>query len=222
MKKILLIEDRVKRQKDFIQNLNLNFDNYIDILDNKIDDKYDKFIEDIRNNNFELNNYEVIISHDSIFIDEKRVILQKLKSYCKDNNKTLILFSGNLETYFNNDNGYDEIGLNSKVFYSENLKIFLDEFKNENIAPAILVFGKYWKANILLNVFNKVNIFIDKNKDEDDILIDEFNNYVEIDLLKSLELDLYQMDIEDDWVYLDEIIKFKDNLYKKIEEIADK
>ena len=45
MRKILLIEDRSHRQKDFLRLSNINLNDYTDILDNKIDNKYEEFIK---------------------------------------------------------------------------------------------------------------------------------------------------------------------------------
>jgi hypothetical protein len=222
MKKILLIEDRSQRQKDFLEKINIDLNDYADILDNKIDDDYLQFIQDIHDNNFDLDNYEVIIAHNSIFIGENSEILSKLKTYCKEKKKPLVLFSGNDDKFYNKSE-YEELGISSSQLYSENLKIFLEEFQKENINILILSFGKKWKLNIVLNCFDKINMFIKKNQDEniDDIDIDEFFNETKFQELNSLNIDFYQMEVEDNWVYLCEIIKLKDDIYSKIEEMAE-
>ncbi|MEA2050654.1 MAG: hypothetical protein U9O56_07985 [Campylobacterota bacterium] len=45
MKKIALIEDRDKRQKDFLTQHDINLDKYEDILDNFIHHKADDILE---------------------------------------------------------------------------------------------------------------------------------------------------------------------------------
>ena len=140
MRKILLIEDRSHRQKDFLRLSNINLNDYTDILDNKIDNKYEEFIKDIQNNSFDLSIYDVIIAHQSIFINDFKLILGKLKNYCKDNHKKLVLFSGGNETSYINDE-YEELGLSSEDFYNQNLKLFLENFKQNKINIRILSFG---------------------------------------------------------------------------------
>ena len=117
MRKILLIEDRSHRQKDFLRLSNINLNDYTDILDNKIDNKYEEFIKDIQNDSFDLSIYDVIIAHQSIFINDFKLILGKLKNYCKDNHKKLVLFSGGNETSYIDDE-YEELGLSSEDFYN--------------------------------------------------------------------------------------------------------
>jgi hypothetical protein len=219
MKKILLIENRPKRQRLFMNEVKIDLTKYSDILDNKINEEYHKFIEDIKKDIFDLTQYNIIIAHNSIFLNENSVILGKLKNYCKINNKSLVLFSGNDNNVYNKEN-YEELSLNSKDLYSANLELFLNEYRIGHQHILILCFGTKWKANIILNSLEKVNIFIAQNKDED-IDYDEFSNFTNINLLNNLEIDFYKMEIEDNWVYLEEIIKFRDNILDYIKEIAD-
>lgn len=220
MKKILLIEDRSHRQNDFLKQVNINLDNYKDILDNKIDDKYEEFINDIQSDNFDLSIYDVIIAHQSIFINEYKEILGKLKHHCKENHKALVLFSGGNETSYIYDS-YEELGLSSEIFYSQNFKLFLDDFKLNNINIRILTFGNKWKLNIILNVLEKVNFFIDTNKDED-IDYDEFMNSTKSDLLNNLNIDFYKMKLDGTWIdNRSEIIKLRDDILNHIKEMAD-
>ena len=98
MKKILLIDDRTSRQQQFAEEINLNFDDYQNIIDNCIDEKYNTIYEQFQNDNYDLSNYEVIISHENAFGDNQNVILSKLEKYCKTNNISLVLFSGGIDT----------------------------------------------------------------------------------------------------------------------------
>lgn len=93
MKEILLIDDRAKRQKELLNNSNVDINSFLEILDNKIDNEYERFLEEIMNDTFILSNYEVIIVHQSIFqIDENKVWLKKFKEHCKKNNCSLVFF----------------------------------------------------------------------------------------------------------------------------------
>ncbi len=220
MRKILLIEDRSHRQKDFLRLSNINLNDYTDILDNKIDNKYEEFIKDIQNNSFDLSIYDVIIAHQSIFINDFKLILGKLKNYCKDNHKKLVLFSGGNETSYINDE-YEELGLSSEDFYNQNLKLFLENFKQNKINIRILSFGNKWKLNIILNVLEKISLFIETNNDED-IDYDEFVNNTKANLLNNLEIKFYQMKIDETWIESkSEILKLKEDLIEHIKVIAD-
>ena len=220
MRKILLIEDRSHRQKDFLRLWNINLNDYTDILDNKIDNKYEEFIKDIQNDSFDLSIYDVIIAHQYIFINDFKLILGKLKNYCKDNHKKLVLFSGGNETSYINDE-YEELGLSSEDFYSQNLKLFLENFKQNKINIRILSFGNKWKLNIILNVLEKISLFIETNNDED-IDYDEFVNNTKANLLNNLEIKFYQMKIDETWIdSKSEILKLKEDLIEHIKVIAD-
>ena len=150
MKKILIIEDRTKRQHEFITEtkINLNDAIYENILDNKTDDKYLDIFANLKNDTFDFDDYSVIISHKSAFENENSVILSKLETYCKNNNKILVLFSGGIDTnYYLKDDEYEHIELNSKTLYSENIKLFLEDFKDGNLNPLILCYGNRWKKS---------------------------------------------------------------------------
>jgi len=208
MKKILLIEDRPQRQNDFLKLSNIDLAKYEDFLDNKTDIDID----------FDLSFYDVIIAHQSIFINERKEILGKIKKYCIENNKPLVLFSGNNEISYTH-NEHEELVLNSKDIYSANLILFLEEFQKQSLNIRILAFGNKWKLNILLNVLEEINIFIEKNTDED-IDYDDFLNKTKVHLIQELDIEFYQMNIEDNWVYLEEIIKFRDSVLESIQNKA--
>jgi hypothetical protein len=223
MKKILLIEDRPKRQKDFMNEVKIDLSDYSDILDNKINDEYNKFIEDIKKDTFDLTQYNIIIVHNSIFLNENSFILGKLKKYCKSTNASLVLFSGNDDNTYNNEE-YEEVGLNSQDLYSKNLELFLNEYKKGNQYILILCYGNKWKANILLNGLEKINIYIVENNIKEKVLLNRFRNYNSEFLNKKdkLNIEFYKYStIHNNKIYLTEIIKFRDNILEHIKEIAD-
>lgn len=221
MRKILLIEDRAYRQNDFLKQININLDEYKDILDNKIDDKYIEFIKDMKNNRFDLSIYDVIIAHQSIFINEYKEILGKIKNYCKENKKALVLFSGGNETSYMNDE-YEELGLSSEVFYSQNLQLFLDDFRLNHINIRILTYGNRWKLNIMINILEQMNYFIDITSKERVLHnVFERNNRVFFNNINTLGIDLYQYKKDGNKIYISEIIKLRDDILKHIKEMAD-
>ncbi len=220
MKKILLIDDRTSRQQQFAEEINLNFDDYQNIIDNCIDEKYNTIYEQFQNDNYDLSNYEVIISHENAFGDNQNVILSKLEKYCKTNNISLVLFSGGIDTSsYQEDGEYKFLKINSKILYSENFKLFLKEFENNKKEILILSYGHKWKLNILLNIFEKINYFIAKN-DEELIYFEDFEDECKIKLLDPLNLNIYTIE-EDMEVHLSEIVKLRDNILERIKELAD-
>lgn len=220
MKKILLIDDRTSRQQQFTEEIKLNFDDYQNIIDNCIDEKYSTIYEKFQNGNYDLSNYEVIISHENAFGDDQNVILSKLEKYCKTHNISLVLFSGGIDTNsYQEDGEYRFLKINSKTLYSENFKLFLKEFENGKKEILILSYGSKWKLNILLNIFEKINYFIAKN-DEELIYFEEFEDECKIKLLDPLNLNIYAIE-EDMEVHITKIKKLRDDILEKIKELAD-
>jgi len=220
MRKILLIEDREQRQKNLLKSSDVSLEKYSDILDNMIKNRFKTFIEDIRNNSFDFTPYDVIIAHQSIFIEDKREILSVIRNSCKEGKK-LVLFSGDMEISSYSNSSYEELGLSSKQLYSKNLELFLQEYEKGEINIRILAFGTHWKANIMLNVLEKINLFIEINNDED-IDYDEFLNKTGFLSMDNIDIELYKMKLDDNWIDdISEIIKLRDSLKTTIEELAD-
>lgn len=221
MKEILLIDDRSNRQKDLLEEANIDINLFDEILDNKIEDEYNLFLKEIEESSFILSNYEVILAHESIFqCDEKKDLFVKLKNNCKENNCSLVLFSGgNDNSYINEE--YEELSLSSTNLYSQNLVLFLDEFRKGNKNILILSYGKRWKLNIILNILEKVTFFIDEHYNDEDIDFDEFRNFTRYELIESLNIDFYKIKVEDNWTYIQEIIELKSNIIEHIKNMTN-
>ena len=159
--KIALIEDRVKRQKDFLEKNNINFNSYLDLLDNFIEEKANNLLENIVNDSFDLLEYEIIICHKSVEYDNKNsVIISNLKKYCKFHNKILVLFSGGISVNYYDNSEFEYLELHSKTFYSQNLVLFLESIKTNNEDIMMLCYGEQWRKNIVANVLEKTNLSI--------------------------------------------------------------
>jgi len=156
MKKVLIIEDRTQRQEQFLSHTGIKLNEY-NFVENKTGISYTKFKENILADISILNKYEVIISHRSAFEQDNVRILDLIKQHCKNENKYLILFSGGITTSYYGKEPYEQLSLNSKDFYSQNLKLFLDEVDSNNINLLLLAFGKKWKLNAVLNTLEKLN-----------------------------------------------------------------
>ena len=118
--------------------------------------------------------------------------------------------------YIISDNSeFEYLELNSKTFYSKNLELFLEAVNSKNENILMLCYGENWKLNIVSNILEKINLFISKQT-ENDIELMNFCSEVDIKKLSNLDFFFYEMNVENGWVYLSEIEKFKDSLKKNI------
>ncbi len=219
MKKILLIEDVTERQKEFMYGNFFTLDDYSDILENAINDKYKEIASNLRNNRIAFEDYSMIMVHKSAFENEAGITINKIEQYCEQNKTPLVLFSGSLGNYYNNAK-YDYLELNSKDFYSQNLKLFLDEYAKGRGNILMLSYGSNWILNTLLNILEKTNIFLRKNKDSD-IVYSEFENFTKINKLTNIDNPFYEIAVEDGWTSLKEIKKKRDSILKYIQKISN-
>lgn len=188
MKKIMLIDDRTERQTKFYEETGINFDNDSDVLDNFTADSYEKLLEEFRNNDFRrLDEYEVIITHRSAFGDLNGQVISTFKELCKQKNKpkSLVFFSGGISSVSIKNSPFEHLLLNSKKFYGNNLKLFLELSKNNKPNLLVLAFGENWKINLLLNSLEKINVYIGKNNFAENITYEEFEDEVHMDLIRD-------------------------------------
>ncbi len=211
MKKVLLIEDRYKRQQLFRQQTGIELEKYSDILDNCIEDKYNAFLNEMLMGGFDLSSYDIIVTHKSAFGDNNDLILKKLTEHCKKHAKTLVLFSGGIVGNYYNSEVYEVLELNSKIFYSQNLILFLEAIKEENENLLMLSYGRQWKLNIILNVIESLNLYIDT----EDV---DLRKYVDICSLEPINIACDTIDLNDK---MDKIIKFKDCLLNIVRDAVD-
>ena len=218
MKKILLIEDRTERQNLFINDTKITLNEYDNILDNRINEKYHSFVEAIKNDAFSLDSYAVIIAHKSAFENDNTSIIQKLEKHCKNHQKTLVFFSGGIDcNYYLEEDNYKIIEVSSKTLYSQNIKLFLENFRKGNNNPLILSYGKKWKINILLNVLEKINYLLETNERET-IFYEDFTEDCNIEMLDTLDIKVYKpVLLNSQEISKVEIVKFRDNLLNHIQ-----
>ena len=215
---ILLIEDRTERQNKFTLEVGIEFNDYTDILDNKIGQEYDELFSEFKDNQYNLEKYTTIITHRSAFSEQNSEILDKLKEYCKKEKKTLVFFSGGISTSVHLQNPFEFLLLNSKTFYSDNLKIFLEDYR-ENFKPnsLILEYGNYWTINLLLNRVEKINLFISHNQNEKEIEYEDFLDEVKIrDIENFIQID--EPTQINGWVKISDLKSFASTLSKQIKE----
>jgi len=166
MKKVLLIEDRFKRQERFQEDLDIQLEIYDDILDNMIFDKYEELYQLLKNQEFDFTPYSIVIVHKSAFSDDNSVITAYLERMCKELSIVIVYFSGGIDAnYYQRENDFKLFEVNSKTLYSANLTLFLNTFRDGTLEPGILVYGRQWDLNVLCNISQKLNIYIEKLED---------------------------------------------------------
>ena len=217
---ILLIEDRTERQNRFTSQTGIDLDKkkYTNIIDNKISKEYDKLFAEFKNDNYNLDKYSIIITHRSAFSKKNSEILDKLKEYCKRERKTLIFFSGGISNSVHFTTPFEFLLLNSKTFYSNNLKIFLKDYiKNDKANIRILAYGKDWSINLLLNKLEKINLFICTNKHEEMIEYEEFKDEIKIKDIENF-IKIVEPKQKNGWVQINDLKKFTSKLTNQIKE----
>ncbi len=214
---ILLFENKEIRQKD----VTIVFDDNIihNILgDDKCNEVLSSFLED----ESQLESYDTIIIHESIYFENERdTLLKKIETYCSQKEKKLVKFSGhNTQAHFNNK----LLEISSKSLY-ENLTVFLEKYINYDANILMLAYGKNWQLNLLLNILEKLNIFIENSNKNESFDFDEFED--DFDLLKiknilgNSEYKKLLVDIDDDEISIIKVKLLADNLKKIIQEKAN-
>ena len=168
--KIAIIEDRISRLDQYSE-FDLKSSKEVSIITGI---KFDELILELEiDDTKELEKFECIATHRSALSNNIRSII---KNYCTINKKPLIFFSGGISSSVYKDSDFPFLHINSKDFYSINLKLFLEDFKeNKSVNLLIIQFGKRWKLSLLLNLRN--NILVSQNKQ----IIKNVNHKVEID-----------------------------------------
>jgi len=184
MKKVMLIDDRTARQVSFYDKTGIDLNKYSDVLDNYTASTYEQLLEEFKDNNFSrLDSYAVIITHRSAYSEINNLVISKLKEICKKQKKPLVFFSGGISAISLSNN---TLLLNSKNFYSSNLKLFLEYVKKGKLQMLILAFGENWRINLLLNSLENINLFIGKHSDKKEISFKKFKNATKIDLIRNI------------------------------------
>ena len=155
--KIAIIEDRIARLEQFT-DFELKQCKSVTIITGL---EFDNLIGSLKSNNTKpLDQYACIASHRSALSNEVR---DTLKEYCRIKRKPLIFFSGGISSSVLKDLDFPFLHINSKEFYSENLKLFVEAFEESNTVNLLLLqFGKKWKLSLLLNLRNNIAVALNK------------------------------------------------------------
>lgn len=155
--KIAIIEDRIARLEQYT-DFELKKCKSVTIITGL---EFDNLISSLKSNDTKpLDQYECIASHRSALSNEVRDVL---KEYCRIKRKPLIFFSGGITSSVLKDLDYPFLHINSKEFYSENLKMFIEACEESNtVNLLVLQFGKKWKLSLLLNLRNNIAVALNK------------------------------------------------------------
>jgi len=209
MKKIILLENQTTRQ----QGIQINCEK---ILGNE---NCNEKLENFMKNNSIFDEYDVIIIHENIYLEnERKELFNVLESYC--NEKYLVKFSGNnSQSSINNK----ILSLSAKTLY-ENIEEYLKENESGQANILMLAYGKYWDLNKLLNILQSLNLFIEEFDEENEIDFDEFEDDFDLlELKKILSKEDYKSlfinisDFEDD-INLEQINILASNFEQLIQE----
>jgi len=154
---IAIIEDRISRLEQYT-DLELKKCKSVSIITGN---EFDDLISSLKNNDTKsLDQYNCLISHRSAMSNEVRDVLKK---YCKKYIRPLIFFSGGITSSVLKDIEFPFLHINSKDFYSENLKMSIKNCEdNNNVNLLVLQFGQKWKLSLLLNLRNKIAVALNK------------------------------------------------------------
>ncbi len=157
--KIAIIEDRIARLEQFT-DFNLKKSKSVVIITGL---EFDNLVYSLTiNDTSKLNQYDCIASHRSALSNEVR---DAIKEYCRNNKKPLIFFSGGITSSILKDGEFPFLHINSKDFYSENLKLFIEACEEHNAVNLLLLqFGERWKLSLLLNLRNNIAVALNKQE----------------------------------------------------------
>lgn len=208
--KIVIIEDRIGRLEKFTEFdikkyetikiiTGIEFDNLLQSLEGKDTSVLDEF--------------SCVASHRSALSNEIRDVI---KNYCKAQKKPLIFFSGGITSSVFKDLPFPFLHINSKDFYSLNLRLFIDNYKKtQKINLLMLQFGVKWKLSLLLDLRNNIAVALNNQ-----VLIKEKegNENNNIDLIKRVsELNINSI-IKQDLINENSDLNFLNNDFSKINE----
>ena len=175
--------------------------------------------------------FDCIAAHRSAMSNEIR---DTVKDYCKTNNKPLVFFSGGITASVLKDNEFPFLLINSKDFYSKNLKLFIEACeKQEAVNLLVLQFGENWKLSLLLNLRNRIAEELNKHAIKEKYPAIEFSGEELIKRVSYLKINTaIKPDLENEKtasifsggeyasISLEQILSLKSVFDQKINEIA--
>ena len=203
MKKIALIEDRYLRQQLAQEEHDISLNNYADVVENIVEERYKSFVAQLKENEIDWGQYGAVAVHESAFGEDNTQMINRIKQACRTHALPLILFSGGTSVSHYDADPTPQITLNSREFYGHKLMAFFEHYKEHQKAELLILgYGKQWEIEIILGVKENIDRFLAHNTD-DDVLFDEFTNETDLLLLDELSIAYPKPTIENGWVYGD-------------------
>ena len=213
--KIAIIEDRMSRLQQFVE-FDLKNNTIVQIITG-VD--FDELLINLEKKIINiLDVYHCIAFHRSAVSNQIR---DTIKEYCQKNKKPLIFFSGGITSSTFQDKDFPFLHINSKLFYSINLKLFIDNCEqNNSINLLILQFGQKWKLSLFLHLRN--NIIIVQHKKTIKRISDlQINSFIKTDITNSLDEQTKNIFMTNDYATIttEDIKKIKDVINNLTNEI---
>jgi len=167
MSKVVLIEDRFERMKDFLSKRKLNINQFegLNIITGEL---FETLKSEVKQKDISrIDKFEIVMAHQSAW---SQANLSFIKQSCQSSKKLLILFSGGISsTHFNFDLS-PLLVINVDDFYSKNLELFLsDYFDTGDPNILLLQYGKKWRLSVLMEARNNLSVYLEKNKNKDQL-----------------------------------------------------
>lgn len=155
MDKILLIEDRVNRQKKYLGEKLSDLKIYQSLKNICGGQEFDNVYNDFLSSKFDVvNDFSCLLIHRSAFPVNTR---NELIQFVKQRNLKVVFFSGGISDIELSQIGKSELLLiDVSIFYSKNLFVFLDNNANNLLE---LAFGKDWQISILADTIEKLILY---------------------------------------------------------------
>lgn len=183
MEKIILIEDRIYRQKRVLGDNYPFFENLVkekNIKNIQGGNNFDEIKEKFKKSEFDiLSNYDIVMFHRSAFPNDIR---HNLTEFLKKHKKTFVSFSGGVSSVELTSNGlFNSLIINVNVFYNN----LLDFLKDENKNLYKLAFGQYWELNLLYDGLEKLYTYLREQNDEFKIPFSAFESFISSSFIKE-------------------------------------
>jgi hypothetical protein len=199
--KILFLEDRPDRQKLFLPNGSKDVELIQEIKELKMPEVNEcKYIFEQLNEGkyvFE-SSVKLVVAHRSSLNGNG---ISYLNENCKTNQMKVIYFSGGLnQTTYNND-GFEQINLNSSDFYSDLLIPFLNEFIQDTDKTVLEVFNKNWKLSYMF-LYQQLKANYEIETDDNGLLspkqvlgnkIKQCENILGLDIVNDIEKNIEKL-----------------------------
>ena len=218
MKPIALIEDRAERQAYALTKSGIDLNPYHDVLENTIGKRYEAWLDQLDHSLETLDRYAAVVVHQSAFGAQNTAILHRIIKRCEMRQIPLVIFSGGISVGRYETDPIKRLEINSIDLYSHRLLLLLEHYREyREVELLILRYGQKWQIEILLNIQEKVDRYLMSTTAED-ILYSKFENKTDFALLDTLEIDSPKPQIENGWVYRDELHRVAQVLRRLIHE----